>query len=418
MTRSTGRVRTGIGSARQDVNVSVTGGTRVEIKGVPRIPLIPLLTYNEAKRQWNLLRMREELRRRGITGETFRSATETVTRLVRKTRFTPVRDAVAAGLEVHCVLLRGFRGLLRWETQTDTFFSREISDRVRVIACLTTLPNIIHSDNPSESLATSEWQAVRKLVNASDDDTMVLVWGDHEDAATGASEIAIRAREAAVGIPSETRQALRDGTNGFERILPGADRMYPDTDLPPKRIAEERLDRIRATLPLEYWSRESAYRAQGVPGDLVRPLAMSPHAPLFEELTRRGDVPAVFAASVIIRLMKQLRRSGHATDALDAGMLQGVLLAHASGRLAREGVPEVLKQACARGGFDASLLPGPVTETEARGAVTAAIAGLAGTTIRRPERTRDLVMGLVMPELRGRIEGASVARIVGEGIAS
>ncbi len=295
MTRSTGRVRTGIGSARQDVNVSVTGGTRVEIKGVPRIPRIPLLTYNEARRQWNLLRLREELHRRGITGETFRSSVDTVTRLVRKTRYTPIRDAVASGLDVKCVVLRGFRGLLRWETQTDTAFSREISDRVRVIACLTTLPNIIHSDNPSESLATSEWQAVKKLMNVSDDDTMVLVWGNREDAATGANEIAIRAREAAIGIPSETRQALRDGTNGFERILPGADRMYPDTDLPPRRITEDRLERIRVALPSDHWSRESAHRAQGVPEDLVRPLSISPHAALFEELTRNGGVSPVFA---------------------------------------------------------------------------------------------------------------------------
>ena len=51
LVRSTRQVRTGIGAARQDVNVSVTGGTRIEIKGVPRIPNIPLLTYNEAMRQ-------------------------------------------------------------------------------------------------------------------------------------------------------------------------------------------------------------------------------------------------------------------------------------------------------------------------------------------------------------------------------
>jgi len=58
LVRSTGLVRTGVGAARQDVNVSITGGTRVEIKGVPRIPNIPLLTHNEAVRQHNLLRLR------------------------------------------------------------------------------------------------------------------------------------------------------------------------------------------------------------------------------------------------------------------------------------------------------------------------------------------------------------------------
>jgi glutamyl-tRNA(Gln) amidotransferase subunit E len=39
------------GPTRQDVNVSVEGGTRVEIKGVPQIWRIPRLIYNEASRQ-------------------------------------------------------------------------------------------------------------------------------------------------------------------------------------------------------------------------------------------------------------------------------------------------------------------------------------------------------------------------------
>ena len=85
-------------------------------------------------------------------------------------------------------------------------------------------------------LASADWQKVKKFTNAVDDDTMVIVWGSEEDVQTAVNEIIIRAKEATIGIPSETRQALSDGTNGFERILPGADRMYPDTDLPPKKI--------------------------------------------------------------------------------------------------------------------------------------------------------------------------------------
>ena len=232
--RSTGKVRTGIGAARQDVNVSVTGGTRIEIKGVPRIPMIPLLTYNEAMRQWNLLRLRDELHHRGITEQSFEAKYEDISKLLKKTRYQPIHDAISQGKVVNCVTLSGYKDLLRWQTQTDTYFSREISDRVRVIACLTTLPNIIHSDSPSETLSTAEWQNIRKTVGAKANDTLVLVWGSEMDATTGAKEVIIRAKEATIGIPEETRQALRDGTNGFERILPGPQRMYPDTDLPPK----------------------------------------------------------------------------------------------------------------------------------------------------------------------------------------
>jgi glutamyl-tRNA(Gln) amidotransferase subunit E len=265
LVRSTGRVRVGPGAARQDVNVSVTGGTRIEIKGVPRIPNIPLLTYNEAMRQYNLLRLRDELHTRGITKDTFSPKTEEVTKQLRRTRYQPVRNAIAEGLLVNAVLLRGFKGLLRWQTQTDTFFSREISDRVRVIACLTTLPNIIHSDSPSETLASSEWQMLKKSVGATESDTIVLVWGSLQDVTTGAKEIIIRALEATIGVPSETRQALRDGTNGFERILPGPDRMYPDTDLPPRRITREHLAEMATHIPVPYYERQAWYRELGIP---------------------------------------------------------------------------------------------------------------------------------------------------------
>ena len=140
--------------------------------------------------------------------DTFESRAEEVTKLLRKTHYMPVKNAIAEGMMAQCVLLKGFKGLLRWETQTDTYFSREISDRVRVIACLTTLPNIIHSDSPSETLASSEWRVLKKALSATEDDTLVLVWGNTIDATSGASEIAVRAKEATLGVPSETRQAL------------------------------------------------------------------------------------------------------------------------------------------------------------------------------------------------------------------
>ena len=308
LVRSTGRMRTGIGAAREDVNVSVTGGTRVEIKGVPRIPRIPRLTYSEAMRQWNLLRLKDELAGRGIVADTFGASSEEVTKVLRRTLYQPLQSAVAAGMTAFGVRLAGFKDLLRWQTQNDTYFSREISDRVRVIACLTVLPNIAHSDSPGETLASAEWTAVRKALCAGPNDTVVVVWGPEADAKLAAQEIIARAREATLGVPSETRQALGDGTNGFERILPGPDRMYPDTDLPPKRIMPERLERLRAMLPARILTREGRYRELGVPEDLVAGLAASPLAPLFERAVGEWGVNPALAAVVLVQYPRRLKR--------------------------------------------------------------------------------------------------------------
>jgi len=412
LVRSTGNVRTGMGAAREDVNVSVRGGTRVEIKGVPRIPRIPLLTYHEAMRQWNLLRLREELRGRGITPETFKSESEDVTRLLQKTSYQPIRDALDAGFVASAIVLRGFRDILNWQTQTNTRFSREISDRVRVVACLTKLPNIIHSDSLSETLSSSRWEAVRKAVKATGDDTVVVVWGSPEDVKTGVQEVAIRAREAATGIPSETRQALRDGTNGFERILPGPDRMYPDTDLPPKQVTEERLERIRRGLPVPIWTREAWYRELGLPADVVEPLAVSRLAGLFEILVKDWKIGPVAAAVALVQFRKRLKKKGLDVRRLDDDSLRRIFALFRDRKISRDGVLAFMETVCRGEALPQAGEVRPASEVEVYAQVQASSAALRSMDIHNPGRKAHALMGLVMTALRGRVEGAAVVERV------
>jgi len=408
LVRSTGRVRTGIGAAREDVNVSVRGGTRIEIKGVPRIPRIPLLTYHEAMRQWNLLRLREELGRRGIGPETFKSGSEDVTRILQKTSYQPVRDAIGAGAAASAVVLRGFRDLLNWQTQTNTRFSREISDRVRVVACLTKLPNIIHSDSLSETLSSSRWEAVRRAVRATGDDAVVVVWGPAADVKTAVQEIVIRAREAAIGVPSETRQALRDGTNGFERILPGPDRMYPDTDLPPKQVTEDRLERIRRGLPAPIWTREAWYRELGLPADVVEPLAVCREAGLFEVLVKDWGLDPTAAAVALVQFPKRLRSKGLNPALLTEDALRRILALFRDRRISRDGVFALMERVAAGGALPETGEIRPATEEEIYAQVADSNAVLRSMTLHNPGRKAHVLMGLVMTALRGRVEGAAV----------
>ncbi len=420
LVRSTGRMRTGIGAAREDVNVSVEGGTRIEIKGVPRIPRIPRLTYNEAMRQWNLLRLKEELARRGVVTDNFAASAEDVTKVLRRTLYQPLQSAIGAGMTVFGVRLAGFKGLLRWQTQTDTYFSREISDRVRVIACLTVLPNIAHSDSPGETLSGAEWTAVRKALGAGPNDTVVVVWGPEADAKLGAQEVIVRAREATVGVPSETRQALVDGTNGFERILPGPDRMYPDTDLPPKRILPERLERLRASLPARILAREGRYREMGVPEDLVVRLASSPFAPLFERAAGEWGVKPTLAAVVLAQYPRRLRRRAFAAQRLDAQTLEAVLRALGERRLYKEGVLPLLERLLSTGGTVDEALPSAADAAGVAAGVREAAEAVKGLRFRREPARALKAMGFLMASLRGRAEGADLAaRISGalEGAA-
>lgn len=410
LVRSTGKVRTGIGASRQDVNVSVRGGTRIEIKGVSKIKYIPLLTYNEAMRQWNLLRLREELKRRGITEKTFKSKTDDITHLLKNTDYQPIKKALSNGMVAKCVTLKGFKGLLNWQTQTDTFFSKEISDRVRVIACLDQMPNIINSDSYENTLSTAEGQKIRKFVGCNDKDTLVIVWGSEQDSETGAKEIVIRAKEATIGVPSETRQALKDGTNGFERILPGPDRMYPDTDLPPKKILDERKENIRKNLPVHFWLYEKEFTQMKVPADVLRPLTDSKYPALFKKMVNTWKIDPVFASVAMVRFVKHLKRMKYDTSSLTADVMEIIFSAYKDKKIIREGVFHAIKMTAKEGKLKKEFLLTPAKKTDIDKEIENAKKTLKKMKLHNPDKKNDILIGLVMNKLQGKASGEYVAK--------
>ncbi len=418
--RSTGKVRTGYGSVRQDVNVSINGGTRIEIKGVPQLWRIPRLVYNEARRQWSLLRIRDELNRRGVTADTLDTHVEEVTKIIAKPHYEPVRAALADGLMVRCVRLGAFGGLLNKSTQEHTNFAKEFSDRVRVIACLTQLPNMVHSDAASESLDSRIWQKLRNKMNATPPDVLILVWGDDRDTLRACEEIIIRAREATIGIPGDTRQGFKDGTNGFERVLAGADRMYPDTDLPPLRITTERLDRVRSQLPEFIWDREDELRECGIPDELVTTLSVSPHIALFFRLVRDLKIDPTFAAVVLCQRFKSFKRMGLDLTLLSDDDVFAVFELFAQSKLARQGVCFLLRTLLTTrsttGGAGTtipelvtSLGLAPLKEAELPPRVSTAMNAVAENTFPAIPTKHRFLMGRLMEKLLGRVDGRMLA---------
>jgi glutamyl-tRNA(Gln) amidotransferase subunit E len=302
--RSTRHVRVGPGASRQDVNVSVTGGRRVEIKGVSYAWLAPLLVHNEAWRQVNLLKLRDEMHRRGFTQpEDIQLETGDVTRIFTHSNYEQVRrdawerytaaenrrphyELGEGKFQVLAVKLPGMAGLLAHPTQPYRFFASELKGRVRVIAGLDQQPILLHSDKwPDYDSAQQELSKVRKQLKCKAEDAVVVVWGPEQDTHTAAQEIRLRLVDAIDGIPHETRQPLPDGNSDFERILPGADRMYPDTDSPPTRVTRDRVERLHSGLPRPPWVREAEYSAAGVPEPVVRFLIRRGGADLVDKLT-------------------------------------------------------------------------------------------------------------------------------------
>jgi glutamyl-tRNA(Gln) amidotransferase subunit E len=331
--RSTGRVRVGLGASRQDVNVSVRGGRRVEIKGVPKAGWAPALVHGEGVRQVNLLRLRDELHRRGFTTpESILVKTVDVTERTSSSTLRPLdpeeweRAFEAEGRHPEfergegpfCVLavrLPGLEGTLSWPTQPGRTFAHELAGRVRVVAGLDQPPVLFSSEDwPDE--ARGELEALREAAGCAEGDALVLVWGPERDTRTAAEEIRIRCAEATDGIPNETRQPFPDGSTDFERILPGPDRMYPDTDSPPTRLTRERVERLRERLAERPWDREARYARVGVPRSTSHFLIRRGGAALVDHVVSecRGDLR--FAAFFFGERVKGLRRAGTTVDEL------------------------------------------------------------------------------------------------------
>jgi glutamyl-tRNA(Gln) amidotransferase subunit E len=428
--RATGKVRRGPGAARQDVNVSVAGGRRIELKGVDNHRGLPRLVHIEAFRQLNLLRIRAELRRRGV--EAAMPAVPDADRpwevsadvvdagaVMGCCGYAPIDDALERGEMVVAVRLPGFAGLLNHRTQPGVTFAREFADRVRVIACPVHRPFMIHSDIGDYGLDSGRWGVLRKRLGAESGDAVIVVWAVEEDAATAVRELFIRARDALAGVPAETRQAFRDGRNGFERILPGPDRMYPDTDTPPLPISDALVAEIRERVPETPWARVERYLGLGLDHAAARRLAAAPWADLFDALgPPAGDTARRLAAAFEKRIPYHSRR-GALRAPPDAERLRPVVGAIVTGEVRPEAIDPVLDALIERADVPVDEVLAPFrsrpADREELDCVLAELAADAGALAGRPLETAiRWGMGEVMPRFLGRLDPSLVrARLAG-----
>jgi glutamyl-tRNA(Gln) amidotransferase subunit E len=341
--RSTRRVRVGIGASREDVNVSVRGGNRVEIKGVPKAGFAVKLVHNEGVRQCNLLKLREELHRRGLKSlDQIHAQSHDVTDVFAEVDLGFLRRAVEAGGRIFAVKVEGVRGLAQHATQPDTNFLDELSGRIRVIACLDDRPIVLSGalmpEFPNRHLIL---ERLRKRTQLGEQDDYFIVFGPEEDCRTAANEIRLRFGDATQGVPKETRQPLLGGFTTFERILPGPDRMYPDTDSPPTGITSERVEEARTRLRPPPWDRIARYRSLRVPEETASYLIRRGGADIVDAVVQKTGVDGLVAAMEIGQRAKALRRAGVPIDRLRTEEWVQVFDRFTDGRLPRDLIPAV-----------------------------------------------------------------------------
>ncbi|WP_129116534.1 Glu-tRNA(Gln) amidotransferase subunit GatE [Halegenticoccus tardaugens] len=406
--RSTGAVKRGLGTIRQDVNVSIADGARVEMKGVQSLDDIDELVRREVGRQVELLAIRDELRERGANvGET-----RDVTRVFEDTE-SGVIASVLDGGKVAAVPLFGFDGLVGREIQPDRRLGTEFSDHAKRHGA----GGVFHTDElPAYGVEQEEVDALREAVDAGEDDAVVIVAADSETADLAIDAVAERARVAIEEIPEETRGANDDGTSRYLRPLPGAARMYPETDVPPVEP-----DPSEVEVPELLTEKVERYRREyGLDAGLAEQVAYGRRMPAFERAVERG-VDATLAAGTLESTVTELRRDDVPVERLTNEHFLDVLTLVDDGDLAKEGVDEVLAVLAEEPTLSATEA---VEEAGLAGVDDDAVRDAVAEVVERNEAQVEAqgmgafsaLMGEAMGALRGKADGEVVSDALREEI--
>lgn len=302
LNRSTGRVRVAQGAGRQDVNVSCKGGTRVEVKGVSHVKWIPDVTHYECFRQWALLAIRDTLKKR-IKKDKWKMDVMELDPKKFKFYFTPITEAIQQGEKLYAVNLPYFAGLLSHFCQPGRPFYDEFVNRLKVIACLER-PNMATSEDIDDVVSDHVFDMVKEAFKASDKDAQIIFWAPEDDVKTALETIEERALMAFDGVPQETRKVMYDRTSIFERVLPGADRMYPDTDSAPIPLTNEYIESLRKNIPEEVADRYAQCKKWEIPQDCFNYIFTHNHYPKIKQIIEEVGVAPKFVGTFFGHTLK------------------------------------------------------------------------------------------------------------------
>lgn len=411
--RSTKRVARGLGTIRQDLNISVAGGRVVEVKGVQRLQLIPKVVEYELRRQVGLQEAAVELKKRGAATSGF--ATKEVTRLFSSTRSSVLSKELARNSAVLCVAAPGFQGMFGWEPSPGVRLGKEIADVARASG----LGGVIHSDEfEKQGVSSAEAASLHAEFGGHKGSGFVLVAGPRGVAEAVCAGIVLRLQAATAGVPAETRAATDSGETRYLRPRPGAQRMYPETDVPMIVMDPERLELSRRSLP-KGWDSEVVRleREYTLSRDMALKVYDSDLEEDFERITKETGVQPSVAASILAEAPTRLAREGLALEPLGLEVLEEVISLIGSGRLAKEAAIDVMRAIAKGSSADVesavvALGLGAVGEEEVLVAIERVIARDRGLILERGERSFSPLMGELMRELRGKADGALVSRLL------
>ncbi len=428
--RASKRVARGLGSIRQDINISVHDGAVVEVKGVQQLDQLVKVIEYEMQRQYGLIVIAQKLKEMNIDIKKIGERIEDVSDILdNKTPSRIVKKILEDGGRIIAIKVPGFAGMIGFEPYNDIRLGRELGKLVKFYD----IDGVFHSDElPNYGITEEEVAAIKQRLQMNDNDGFVILGGPN-DKVKFASDAIIRRLKAAVdGVPAETRAATPDGNTVFLRPRPGVARMYPETDILPIAITKSMLELLENKVPRQ-WDEivDSLVKKYNLNRKLANQIFDSDYFNVFEEIVGETKVQPTFVASKLTEDLTSLQREGLDASILTDDVIKDIFTRLDKGSITKESVVLIFEKLMKNEPTIAKIVNEQINVKEDRetNIVNAAIGAVGASSISDEELSKGLdriisnnmsiikekganalstLMGRAMAEYRGKANGQKV----------
>jgi len=414
--RSTKKVTRGIGSIRQDVNVSVKdGGGVVEVKGVQQLDQLEKIVEFEAKRQYGLVKIAEKLKNSDFKGISKDADIFDITEDWNSCKSEIIQKALNDNSIIKAIKIENFSGMFGYSPYEGIRLGKEIGELVKFYG----IGGIFHSDElPNYGINDEDISIVKNILKIKENDAFLILAAASSKIDFAIDSIINRLVEAKKGVPAETRLATQTGETIFLRPRPGASRMYPETDIPPILVTSDELENAEKNIP-KSWD-ESLLELQkkyDLNPQLSEQIFDSQYIELFEKIVKRTKVNPTFVASILCSTITNLERSGLNSNLLrnedivkSFQLLEEEKIAKESIEMIFENIMDSKSQTIEEAMKNASIEA--VNESDLEKIIEEIVEKNQEIVKNQKERAVGPLMGIVMKELRGKASGEMINKLL------
>jgi glutamyl-tRNA(Gln) amidotransferase subunit E len=404
-----------LGSIRQDINVSIKNGTRIEIKGVQKLDWIPILINSEISRQIGLLDVKKELGKRKLTERDVDNKYSDLTKIISNTSSKFVSKGISSGKKLYGINIKGFKGIFGKILVKDYRFGTEVSSKVKI---LTGLKGIIHSDEDltKYNFSENDIKIIKNQLNTKEEDCFILVLGTEEVASKAITLIVERVKQAFKGVPPETRRALENGNTEFLRELHGGARLYPDTDSRAILNENNEINDIKVNLPDYPWDVMKEYAiSYHIEESSVKQLFFTGKLNLFKKLIKiYPDNPSIII-NKILNTTTALRREGKNIDNIKESDFEEIFTYLKNKEISKEAIEDIMIMKADHPELTVieikeQLKLESISLEDLLEIIDDVIDSNIDVIKEKGMRAMGPLMGEVMKKVRGKIDGAIISR--------